>query len=161
MNKNTIQNITALLVSILLAQGAGLLGSLATVPQIDTWYRELTKPGFTPPDSAFPIVWPLLFTSMAIAAWLVWLKKDEIAEAKTGLIWYGVQLVCNVAWSFLFFGMQSPPAALVEILILLAAIIITTWYFYKVDIKAAILMTPYILWVGYATVLNGSIVLLN
>lgn len=161
MNKNKIRNITALLVSIILAQGAGLLGSLATVPQIDSWYRELTKPAFTPPDGAFSIVWPLLFTLMAVAAWLVWLRRDDNGTAKTGLIWYGVQLICNVAWSFLFFGMQSPPAALVEILILLTAIIITTWYFYKVDIKAAILMTPYILWVGYAMVLNGSIVLLN
>ncbi len=151
----------ALVVSLILAQGAGLLGSLATVPNIDTWYRGLAKPAFTPPDSAFPIVWPLLFTLMAVAAWLVWLRRNENATAKTGLIWYGVQLICNVAWSFLFFGMQSPSAALVEILILLAAIIITTWYFYKVDVKAAILMTPYILWVGYATILNGSIVLLN
>lgn len=161
MKLYSLRNLTALLISVFLAQGVGLLGSLATVPNIDTWYRDLTKPIFTPPDSVFPIVWPLLFTLMAVAAWLVWLSRNENPYARTGLIWYGVQLVCNVAWSFLFFGVQSPSAALVEIFILLAAIIITTWYFYKVDIKAAILMTPYILWVGYATVLNGSIVLLN
>lgn len=161
MPDSNAKKFIALVISILLAHGIGVLGSLATMPSIEPWYRELTRPEFTPPDSAFPIVWPLLFTLMAVAAWLVWLRRGENPFVNKGLIWYCVQLMFNFAWSFLFFGLQSPGAALFEIFLLLAAIILTTWYFWKVDVKAAILMTPYILWVGYATVLNAAIVVLN
>ena len=161
MKDSKITSFFALLISILLAQGVGLLGSIATVPNIDPWYRALEKPIFTPPDSLFPIIWPLLFLLMAVAAWLVWTKREAYPVANTAIVWYAVQLFFNLAWSFLFFGLQSPAAAFVEILLLLIVILITTWYFQKVDIKAAILMTPYILWVGYATVLNASIVFLN
>ncbi len=156
----TLKNSIALLISIAIAQGAGLLGSLATRPKIDTWYQALEKPFFTPPDWVFPVVWPILFLLMAIAIWLVWLKPES--ELRTAAFWaYGVQLVLNITWSFLFFGLESPLTALMQINVLLIAIVATALIFYQVIRLAGVLMVPYILWVLFAMMLNASIAFMN
>lgn len=156
----TPKNIFALIVSIAIAQGAGLIGSLATRPNLDTWYRELEKPFFTPPDWIFPIVWPILFLLMAVAVWLVWIKPAS--DMRTQAFWaYGIQLALNIVWSFLFFGLQNPAMALVEINMLLVAILATTAFFLQVTKLAAYLMVPYILWILFAMMLNASIVFMN
>lgn len=156
----TPKNIIALIVSILIAQGAGLLGSFATRPNIDTWYRELEKPVFTPPEWVFPVVWPILFLLMAVAVWLIWIKPAS--DMRTQGLWaYGIQLLLNITWSFLFFGLQNPAMALVEINMLLVAILATTAFFLQVTKLAAYLMVPYILWILFAMMLNASIVFMN
>jgi len=177
---NYLYRILTLLFSILIAQSAGFLGSLATRPNIETWYRGIEKPFFTPPDGVFPIVWPLLYLLMGIAAWLVWYapaKEDdsywrEGASYESMLLTqrgsrsfalgvYGVHLVFNVLWSFLFFQWQLLGVAFAEILVLLALILLTTRLFYRIRPVAGYLMIPYILWVFYAGVLNASIWWLN
>lgn len=170
----------ALIFSIILAQGAGLIGSLATRPNIETWYRAIEKPVFTPPDGVFPVVWPALYLLMAVAAWLVYRTPghgdrkfwQEGASYESMLLMsrptrasalgiYGVHLIFNVLWSFLFFQWHLPGAAFFEILLLLVVILVTTRLFYRVRPLAGWLMVPYILWMGYATVLTASIWWLN
>jgi translocator protein len=169
-----------LIISILLAQMAGLLGSLATRPNIEIWYRSIEKPVFTPPDWVFPVVWPALYLLMGIAAWLVYRTPERRSREfwgegasyesmflpkrpsrKTALGVYGIHLVFNGLWSFLFFGLQMPGLAFVEILILLTLIIYTTRLFYRIRPSAGYLMLPYVLWVCFATVLNGTIWWMN
>ena len=148
----------ALIVSILIAYAAAFLGSLVTTPSIANWYATLNKPSFNPPNYLFGPVWTLLFTLMAISAYLVWRKQKKItAELKI----YGVQLGLNFLWSYLFFGLQRPGLALFEILLLWIFIALTITKFYKVDKLAAYLLIPYILWVSFAAFLNYSIVILN
>lgn len=77
------------------------------------------------------------------------------------LTWYTLQLGLNVLWSFLFFGQQSPGAALIEVVIFWLAIVATAWMFYRIDRKAGWLMVPYIGWVGFASILNYAVVQLN
>ena len=74
---------------------------------------------------------------------------------------FGLQLALNLAWSVLFFGLQSPGAALVEIVLLLGAIAGTTYLFWRQERLAGLLFVPYLLWVAFATLLNASIWLLN
>ncbi len=74
---------------------------------------------------------------------------------------FGLQLALNLAWSVLFFGLQLPGAALIEIVLLLGAIAATTCLFRRQDRLAGLLFVPYLLWVAYATLLNASIWLLN
>lgn len=169
-----------LIFSILLAQSAGMIGSFATRPNIDTWYRVIEKPAFTPPDWAFPVVWPILYLLMGIAAWLVYRTPEQKSREfwgegasyesmllpqrpsrRSALGLYGVHLIFNVLWSFLFFSFQMPGLAFAEILVLLALIVLTTRLFYRIRPSAGYLMIPYIVWVSYATVLNGSIWWLN
>lgn len=124
------------------------------------WYELLNKPDWNPPGWLFGPVWTLLYTVMAFAAWRVWLKLG-FSNGKFELGVFLVQLILNGFWSQLFFGMQYPGLAFAEIILLLAAIVYTTLLFFRVDKIAGWLMVPYILWVAFATVLNGAIWLMN
>jgi tryptophan-rich sensory protein len=98
---------------------------------------------------------------MGYALYLVWnkgLKKKGVTDA---VAIFGVQLILNVVWSYLFFGLRNPSLALFEIIVLWGAILATTLKFGKIDRSAAYLLIPYLLWVGFASALNLSIVLLN
>ena len=147
-----------LLLSILLAQGAGGIGAIATTPKIATWYSTLTKPGFSPPNWLFGPVWTILFLMMGVAFYLVWMKGKR---AHTALVIFGIQLVLNILWSFLFFGAESPGLALGEIMLLWWAIAATAINFEKISKTAGWLLMPYLFWVSFASVLNAAIFQLN
>ena len=124
------------------------------------WYDQLNKPDWNPPGWLFGPVWTTLYTLMAIAAWRIW-RKLGFKGGRKELSWFGTQLLLNGIWSQLFFNAQNPGLAFVEILFLLSAIVATTIYFYKEDRLAGYMMVPYILWVAFATVLNGTIWMIN
>jgi len=148
------------IISILIAQSAGIIGSAFTASSVNTWFETLTKPAFNPPSWLFSPVWITLYALMGVAAYLVWRKKDR-AGAKTALAFYGAQLAFNTLWSILFFGFKNPGAAFIEIIILLILIILTQGLFWKIDRWAGALMIPYIAWVSFATFLNYAIWQLN
>lgn len=154
-------NILKLLLCITVAQAAGLIGSFFTVPAIDSWYATLARPEFAPPNWVFAPVWITLFVLMGIAAFIVWQKGLDRKQVKTALIIFGLQLVLNTLWSIIFFGLQSPGFAFVEIIFLWTAIVATIVAFAKVSKPAAWLLLPYILWVSFAAYLNFAIFWLN
>ena len=139
----------------------GFLGSLATRPAISTWYVGLTKPSFSPPNWLFGPAWTLLYILMGIAVFIVWSRGVKTPGVKPALILFAVQLLLNLAWSFIFFGARSPVGGFIEILFLWAAILVTMVFFFRVAVAAGWLMVPYIGWVTFATVLNGTIMRLN
>lgn len=138
---------------------AGVAGAV-TADTVDTWYRALDKPAFTPPDWVFAPVWTILYAAMAVAAWRVW-RKVGFAQRRTALGLFAVQLVLNGAWSVLFFRAHAIGLALADIALLWLAILATTLAFWRIDRVAGILFLPYLLWVGYAAALNGAIWLRN
>ena len=145
---------------VLLCFAVAGTGGLATASGVDTWYPTLVKPAFNPPDWIFGPVWTVLYLMMAIAAWRVW-RRPPSEQRSVALAVFGLQLALNLAWSVLFFGLQSPGAALVEIVLLLGAIAGTTYLFWRQERLAGLLFVPYLLWVAFATLLNVSIWLLN
>ena len=147
-------NYFKLLASVLVCQFAGILGSVFTLSSIDNWYSLLEKPIFNPPSWVFFPVWTLLYTLMGISLYIVWEKGVHDREVKIGLIFFGMQLILNTLWSFLFFGLRSPYYGLVEIVFLWLAIILTIVQFNKVSKMASLLLVPYILWVSFAALLN-------
>lgn len=147
-------------VALAVCFAASLIGSAFTQPNL-AWYATLQKPGFTPPNSLFPIVWTILYATMAVSAWLVWRKPADPVDKKTALTWFGIQLALNVLWSFAFFQMHSPISGLAVILWLLVSIVITVVFFDRISRPAALLLLPYLLWVGFATGLNFAIWALN
>ena len=149
-----------LIISIIVAQLAGVLGSLFTITSGNSWFSNLVKPSFNPPNWIFGPVWTLLYFLMGISLYLVWVSKKS-RNRKIGLYLFFTQLVLNSLWSILFFGLQNPLFAFVEIIILWVAILFTILYFYKVNKKASYLLIPYILWVTFAAVLNLRIFMLN
>jgi benzodiazapine receptor len=124
------------------------------------WYGTLDKPFFTPPDSVFGPVWTVLYLSMAASAWLVW-RRAGFSETKIAMALFSVQLALNLFWSVIFFGLEAPGLALVEILALWPAILLTTLAFSRISQPAGWLLGPYLAWSTFATILNASIWWLN
>ncbi|MBI2075673.1 MAG: tryptophan-rich sensory protein [Candidatus Aenigmarchaeota archaeon] len=155
------------IVSIFIAEGAGIIGSLFTFSAIGTWYAGLNKPFFSPPNWIFGPAWTILYALMGVAAALVWdakskgKKKSGFVTKKDALAVYGIQLLLNVLWSLLFFGLRSPYLAVIEITALWVAVAATIFYFNRISRTAAILLVPYILWVSFAAMLNYSVWMLN
>lgn len=140
------------------AAGGSLFTAAGAVSQ---WYEHLKRPFYAPPDWLFGPVWTALYALMAVSAWLIWKKGLDKSRVRIALALYLVQLVLNALWSPIFFGLQMPLLALVEILLLWLAIVAATAAFAKVSTTAALLLMPYILWTTFAVVLNASIWLLN
>jgi len=149
-----------LVASVFLCQIAGFLGSLFTIPAIPTWYATLKKPFFTPPDWIFSPVWISLFILMGIALFFVWRRTDH-PRFKIAFIFFFIQLILNILWSIVFFGLKSPLLGLLDIILLWIAILLTIQHFSKVSKFAGVLLLPYLVWVSFATLLNFSLWILN
>ena len=158
---NRRQDWIKLIVSLLVCQLTGAIGSMFTRTAISQWYVLLQKPSFTPPSGVFAPAWIFLYLLMGLAFFLIWRQGIDNRYAKHTVIFFIGQLILNGLWSILFFGLRSPLAGLVDILLLWVLIVITTFRFYRISRTAGLLMLPYIAWVSFAAVLNGSIWLLN
>jgi translocator protein len=156
-----MKTLLKLAVSISVPLVVGVLSGVATARGVTEWYPTLTRPAFTPPSWIFGPVWTLLYLMMGFAAFLVWQWGLEAAGVRVALVAFLVQLALNGLWSLLFFGLRAPGAAFVDIILLWLAIAVTTWLFWRVVHVAGALMLPYLAWVTFAAVLNGSIWSLN
>lgn len=148
-----------LVVSLLVSFAAAALGGLAT-RRAPEFYAALARPEWAPPASVFGPVWTLLYTLMALAAWLVW-KDRGLAAVRGPLVLFGSQLALNALWSWLFFAWQRGLLAEIEIVVLLAFIAATLVAFWRVRPLAGALLLPYLAWVGYATALTFALVRRN
>lgn len=156
-----IPNIFKFIIAVAASQAAGIIGSIFTVSSVGTWYATIVRPEFAPPNWVFAPVWTTLFALMGIAAFLIWKKGLDRKDVKIALGIFLGQLVLNTLWSVIFFGLQNPGGALVEIIFLWLAILATIVAFYRVSKAASYLLVPYILWVSFATYLNYAIWTLN
>jgi tryptophan-rich sensory protein len=150
-----------LAISILLCQLAGVIGGFFTASSVNTWYATLTKPSFNPPNWLFSPVWITLYVLMGVALFLVWRQGFQTESVKVAMYVFGVQLVLNTLWSILFFGLEMPLLAFIEILVLWGFILITLLKFKKISKLAGYLLLPYLLWVTFAAVLNFFLWSLN
>lgn len=151
-----------ILVCVASCLAIGFLSSQVTKDAIITWYPTIIKPSFNPPNWIFAPVWSMLFTFMGIASGLVWTKIDGNKDlVKKALIFFVIQLALNALWSYLFFGLQNPMLALIEIVLLWLMIYETYNQFSKIDKIAGYLFIPYLAWVGFALILNANIWWLN
>jgi translocator protein len=158
MNTNTLLKLVA---ALGLPQIAGGIGALFTTSAIPTWYATLQRPEIAPPNWVFGPVWTTLYVIMGVAAFLVWQKGLYRKDVKVALSLFLVQLLLNTLWSILFFGMQNPGAAFIEIIVLWLAILATITTFAKVSRVAAWLLIPYLAWVSFAAYLNYSFWMVN
>lgn len=155
-----LQQTVALIGFIVLCFAAAAIGGAATSSSVNGWFQTLNQPSWAPPNWLFGPVWTALYLMMAVAAWLVW-RSDKGTARRLLLILFGIQLVFNIAWSVIFFGLQSPGWAFAEILLLWLAIGATALAFKKVSTLAALLLLPYLAWTSFAAILNFAIWKLN
>jgi len=139
---------------------SGLIGSFFTSFSVDSWYANLTKPFFNPPVEVFGTVWIVLFILIGASAFVVFQKGFEKKDKRVLAFFVGL-LFLNIAWSALFFALQSPILAFIEIIALLFLIAVTIFFSYKIEKFAAYLLIPYLLWVFFSAILNLAIIILN
>lgn len=130
--------------------------SSGAIFQPGSWYKQIEKPSWTPPNWLFPPAWTLLFAVNAFAGYLVWISAAP-GEATIPMIVYGVSLSLNAGWSAFFFGLRRPDLAFGELSFLWLSILAQIVVFYPVRADAALLSLPYLAWVTFAGALNLSI----
>jgi tryptophan-rich sensory protein len=148
---------------VIVAAGAalavGLLGALVT--DLSPWYYNLRKPAWQPPDWLFGPAWTLIFALAAAAGVEAWRKASDRRMRAWVIALFSFNIVLNIGWSWLFFRLQRPDWALVEVVFLwasIAALIRALWPYAR---RASLLLVPYLLWVTFASALNFAVVQLN
>jgi tryptophan-rich sensory protein len=149
-----------------ITQMAGFFGSIFNLGSLTTWYNILEKSSLTPPGWVFGAVWTLLFLLMGISLYLAILSGHRIFSGNdeyftTGMIWFVVQWLLNVGWSFIFFYLRQPLWAFYEVIALIVSIAVTMYYFYQLRRWSAYLLIPYLAWACFAAYLTLTIYRLN
>lgn len=147
------------LLPLLLCFALAAVTALLQVDSLQTWYPYLSKPALTPPNVVFPIVWTLLYACIGVSAGLT-LSSCKEGRHTAMLLWY-IQLALNFLWSLFFFTLRSPLLGMIDILALDAAVILYLIFSARVSRAAAWIMVPYLVWILFATYLNGWIWMAN
>lgn len=130
-----------------------VLGGLASSnTSTDVWYQSLNKSDLNPPGFVFGIVWPILYILMSISAYRTFTETGRI---------FLIQLVFNTAWSWMFFAFHMPFLALLNIWMLIYWNTSLAFKMIKIDKLSAILYSPYVIWLIFASYLNLFIVINN
>ena len=155
-------NKTWILPAIVAAIAAAVVAALgATITDLGPWYQALEKPGWNPPDVVFPVGWTIIYalnTAAVVSAWRA-APTPKASDTVVGL--FALNAFLNIGWSMLFFRMERPDWAFVEVLFLLASIISLIVYCWRYSKNAALLFIPYFIWVSFAAALNWAVVDLN
>ena len=160
-NANLNKAITSVAICALL----GIVSGLATSFSTGAGFETIQKPFFHPPDWLLKFVWVVLYALMGYSFAIIWSKPNKSRRSREvinkAMVIFGFQLVLNILWSFIFFKLANPFLALIEILLLWLLIFETIKAFNKIDNYAAKLLIPYLVWVSFAVILNGSIWYMN
>ncbi len=151
-------NLKSLLINLAIALGGGALVSFFTRDSMDI-YNKIALPSFAPPSALFPIAWTILYVLMGISAYMIYESSSKLKTK--ALTVYGVQLLLNFIWPFLFFDERM---FLYAFILLMAIWLLVIWMislFYKIKPLAAYLQIPYIIWLTFAALLNFNIYILN
>lgn len=157
MNKSLIFK---LIVSIILPLGLGAIAGIFTAQSVPEWYDTLYRPSFSPPNWIFGPVWTFLYILIGFSLFLIW-KQEPSKERNIAILIFMIQLLLNFGWSFIFFYFNMIGLAFIEIILLWISIVIMLVLFHKIKPLASYVNIPYLLWVTFAAVLNGSYFFLN
>jgi len=142
------------LIFLVACAGAATTGAIF---EPGSWYDELEKPGFTPPNWAFPVVWTTLYICIAVAA----ARAAPLDDSGYAMAFFAVQVAFNTLWTPVFFGRRNMKGGLMVIAVLWLAVAGTLWQFWQLDWIAGALFVPYLVWVSIAAALNFSVWRLN
>ena len=156
-----IRAVVKLVLFVAFCEMAGVVGAVFTISSIPTWYAGIRKPDIAPPNWVFAPVWTTLYGLMGVSLFLVWSETFGKGFGRSAIAVFFMQLVLNVLWSYLFFGLQSPFLGVVEITILWFTITATVAFFFRISRTAGVILLPYLGWVSLAAHLNYMIFILN
>ena len=161
MKSQNIPFLAKIIICILAAELLGSLGGIITSQSVNTWYRTLYQPAGNPPNWVFAPVWAMLYAMIGASFAFVWQQGFTTNTARIGATAFAIQMILNLAWTPIFFGLHQLFAALVVIVLLWLAILVTIMLFSKRSKVAARLLVPYLAWVSFATYLNAGYWWLN
>lgn len=133
----------------------------ATVTDLGPWYQALAKPFWTAPDGLFPIVWTIIFALITVAFIKAWRAAPTARDAQNVVGMFAFNAFLNIGWSLLFFRLQRPDWAFVEIGILWISVFVMIVSCVRFSRPAAALLLPYLVWLSYAGMLNWAMVQMN
>jgi len=146
-------NYARLAISIAVPLLIGFIGSLFTSQSVNTWYKTLNKPWFNPPNWLFAPVWTILFILAGMSFYLVW-DLDFGNKKWMAIGIFSLDMILNLMWSLLFFGLRNPLLGMIDIAVLWLAVLGNIIVFYSISKTAGFLLVPYLLWVSFAAMLN-------
>lgn len=148
--------------SILAAIAAAIVAAMGSVmTDLGPWYQSLAKPSWHPADALFPIGWTLIFAFNTAAIVTAWRAAPNARVSDAMIALFGLNAVLNIGWSLIFFRMQRPDWAFIEVSVLWLSIAALVVYSAKHSKLAAVLFLPYLIWVSFAGALNWAVVDLN
>jgi translocator protein len=142
-----------LILSFAIVFSIAFIGSIFTSGNTDSEWFNSIKPSITPPNYVFPIVWNIIFALIALSLYFAWTNSSKKQKKKIALV-FGINLILNALWSFLYFGIQNPGFALIEIFFLWLSIILMLILTFKIKKLSFYFLIPYLLWVSFAIFLN-------
>ena len=148
-----------IIVAAIAAVAAAVVGGLLT--NLGPWYFALKQPSWKPPDWLFGPAWTTIFACAATAGVLAWNRADTSKSRTTIIALFAINFCFNSLWSLLFFKLQRPDWALLEVGFLWLSIAALIWFLYRLSKLASVLLLPYLLWVSFASMLNWKIVQMN
>ena len=152
-------SILPIVIAALLALGTAMVGGTITV--LDEWYYSLQQPAWAPPGYMFGVIWTLVFALIAIAGVYAWEKAPTRRHTEIMLGMFAFNGFLNLLWSFLFFRLERPDWAFIELILLWVSIAVLIWFCSRFSKVAAWLLVPYIAWVSIAGLLNYRVIQLN
>jgi benzodiazapine receptor len=150
--------VTIIVAALIVVLMLGIGGAMTTV---GPWYRGLRKPRWNPPDWLFGPAWTII---LGLAAWsgvLAWMNAPSPTSHLLISVVFGINIALHMLWSPLFFNLQRPDWALIEIPFLWLSIAALMVIVSSGSDLAPWLLLPYLLWVAFAAILNATIVRLN
>lgn len=155
-----MKNWQKLFVSIVGCEAVGIISTPFTISAIPSWYANLNKPFFSPPNWLFGPAWTLLYFLMGLSVYNIWILKAN-KKTNEAINYFLVQLGLNFIWTPIFFVLRAPAVGLAVIISMWLMILFTIKKFLAINKTAGYLLYPYIAWVTFATALNFAIVVLN
>ncbi|MGE2731296.1 TspO/MBR family protein [Mycolicibacterium vaccae] len=155
---------TTLAKTALAALATSVAGGLASKDSQSFWYARLRKPGFQPPRQAFPIVWPILYTDIAVVSASTIDTFEERGETQKAAAYkraLAANLVLNASWSWLFFNRRRLGTSAVAAGVLAASSADLARRAAGANPAAGAVLAPYPLWCAFATALSTRIWQLN
>jgi len=153
-----MNNWNILVSSFLIVFCISFFGNLFTLENVNSsWYLE-NKPSFTPPNWVFGPLWTIIYVLIALSLYLSWIKASKKQKSKVAVV-FGTNLLANLGWSYLFFKLQNPFLAFIDVLLIFGTIIWMILISKEIDKKAAWLLAPYLLWVFFAAILNLAFII--
>ncbi|WP_296717287.1 TspO/MBR family protein [Erythrobacter sp.] len=152
-----------MIMPVTVATGAALCVAAlgATITDLGPWYQALDKPGWNPPDVLFPMGWTVIYALITIAGITAWRAAPTAAKSEWVLMLFALNGFLNITWSLIFFRMQRPDWAFIELTLLWLSIAVLIVYCGRFSRTAAALLVPYLAWVTFAGALNWAVVELN